>query len=236
MAAPVSAVAVITGASAGIGLAAAARFADEGYRVVNLSRRPCPLEAVTHIRCDLAAAAFADTLAERLTPLLAGAERVALVHNAARLTSDTASATPSEQLRAVLEVNVVAINTLNGLALPHMKPGSCILFVGSTLAEKAVPGSFSYVVSKHAQVGMMRAVCQDLAGSGVHTACVCPGFTDTEMLRAHVPPEAMDSVRAMSAFGRLVEPAEIAETLAWAARSPVVNGSVIHANLGQLER
>lgn len=236
VAGPVSAVAVITGASAGIGLAAAARFHEDDYRVVNLSRRPCPLEAVTHIGCDLAAPQFADGLEERLAPLLAGAERVVLVHNAARLAKDSADATPSAQLRAVLEVNVVAINTLNGLALPHMKPGSCMLFVGSTLAEKAVRGSFSYVVSKHAQVGMMRAVCQDLAGTGVHTACVCPGFTDTEMLRAHVPPEAMDSVQALSAFGRLVEPGEIAAALAWAARSPVVNGSVIHANLGQLER
>ena len=99
-----------------------------------------------------------------------------------------------------------------------------------------MPGSFSYVVSKHAQVGMMRATCQDLAGTGIHTACVCPGFTDTEMLRDHVPVDAMDSVRGMSAFNRLTEPGEIADALLWAASSPVINGSVIHANLGQVER
>ncbi len=233
VAAGVNPLAIVTGASAGIGLATAARFLDAGYRVVNLSRRPCPLDGVTHIPCDLADPAFAA--AESLAPLLAGAERIALVHNASRLQNDTARTTECAALRAVLEVNVVASNALNRLALPHMRPGSCILFVGSTLAEKAVPGSFSYVVSKHAQIGMMRAVCQDLAGAGVHTACICPGFTDTEMLRAHVPPDAMDAVRAMSAFGRLVEPAEIADALFWAAHSPVVNGSVIHANLGQRE-
>ena len=55
------------------------------------------------------------------------------------------------------------------------------------------------------------------------------------MLRAHVPPEAMDAVRGMSAFNRLIEPGEIAETLFWASRNPVVNGAVIHANLGQVE-
>ena len=234
MAATVSRLAIVTGASAGIGLATAARFLDAGHQVVNLSRRPCPLEAVTHIGCDLADPAFA--VAETLSPLLAGAERTALVHNASRLDNDTAATTESAALRAVLEVNVVAGNALNRVALPHMRPGSSILFVGSTLAEKAVPGSFSYVVSKHAQIGMMRALCQDIAGTGVHTACVCPGFTDTEMLRAHVPTDAMDAVRAMSAFGRLIEPAEIADTLFWAAHSPVVNGSVIHANLGQRER
>jgi NAD(P)-dependent dehydrogenase (short-subunit alcohol dehydrogenase family) len=117
-----------------------------------------------------------------------------------------------------------------------MAPGSAIVYVGSTLAEKAVPGSFSYVTSKHAMVGMMRATCQDLAGSGVHTACICPGFTDTEMLRTHVPAEAMDAVRAMSAFGRLIEPVEIAETIHWASAHPVINGALIHANLGQVER
>ena len=231
-----TALALVTGASAGIGLAAARRFLDAGYAVANLSRRPCPLADATHIRCDLADPDFVAAAGEALRPLLAAAERIALVHNAARLANDTAAATPSAALRTVLEVNVVAVNALNQLALPHMRPGSCILYVGSTLAEKAVPGSFSYATSKHAQVGMMRATCQDLAGTGVHTACICPGFTDTEMLREHVPPEAMDAVRGMSAFGRLIDPAEIAETLVWAAGAPVINGSVIHANLGQVER
>ena len=231
-----TALALITGASAGIGLAAARRFVDAGHAVVNLSRRPCPLAAVTNLRCDLADPAFADGVREELVARVTAARRIVLVHNASRLAGDTAETTSSDALRAVLQVNVVAINTLNRLVLPHLKPGSCILFVASTLGEKAVPGSFSYVVSKHAQVGMMRAVCQDLAGRGVHTACVCPGFTDTEMLRSHVPPEAMAAVRGGSAFGRLVEPSEIADVLFWAAASPVVNGSVLHANLGQVER
>ncbi len=226
--------AVVTGASAGIGLATAARFLDAGYAVVNLSRRPCPLAAVTHIRCDLAAD-IAGQLAGALAPRLEGAEQIALIHNASRLLNDTATDTPSEALRAVLDINVVAINTLNRLVIPHMGAGSCVLFVGSTLSEKAVPGSFSYVISKHAQVGMMRACCQDFAGTGIHTACLCPGFTDTEMLREHVPADAMDAVRGMSAFNRLIEPGEIADALLWAANSAVINGSVIHANLGQVE-
>lgn len=227
---------LITGASAGIGLAAAQRFSADGYAVTNISRRPCPLASVNHLPGDLSEANFLDALSERLSEALADADQVTLVHNASRLLNDSAADTPSDQLRAVMEVNLAAPNTLNRFLIPRMPPGSSILYVGSTLAEKAVPNSYSYVVTKHALIGMMRATCQDLAGRGIHTACICPGFTDTEMLRAHVPAEAMDAVRGLSAYGRLIEPLEIADTLLWAAESPVINGAVLHANLGQVER
>lgn len=227
---------VITGASAGIGAATAAAFLDAGYTVVNLSRRPCPVSGVVHITCDLSNPNFLDAVADQVGPMLQEAEQTALVHNASRLSSDTAVTTPSDTLREILELNVVAANTLNQYVIPTMGAGSSVLLVGSTLSEKAVPGSYSYVISKHAVIGMMRALCQDLAGTGVHTACICPGFTDTEMLRAHVPADAMATVAGMSAFDRLIEPAEIAETLLFAAAQPVLNGAVIHANLGQRER
>ncbi|MCY3640265.1 MAG: SDR family NAD(P)-dependent oxidoreductase [Gammaproteobacteria bacterium] len=227
---------IITGASAGIGLATARRFAAAGYAVTNISRRPCPLPSVNHLPGDLSDANFLDALSEPLNEALAGADQVSLIHNASRLLNDSAADTPSDQLRAVMEVNLAAPNTLNRFVIPRMPTGSSILYVGSTLAEKAVPNSYSYVVTKHALIGMMRATCQDLAGRGVHTACVCPGFTDTEMLRAHVPDEAMDAVRGLSAYGRLIEPSEIADTLHWAAETPVSNGAVLHANLGQVER
>ena len=226
---------LITGASAGIGLSTASRFLSDGYTVVNLSRRPCPLEGVQHLRCDLAQQDFLGKIRSALELLLSQADRVSIIHNASRLSNDTATNTPSHAFRDVLEINIVAPNTLNRFAIPYMKHGSCVLFVGSTLSEKAVPGSYTYVTSKHGMIGMMRAVCQDLAGTGIHTACVCPGFTDTEMLREHVPVDAIEAVSGMSAFGRLIEPTEIAETLFWAASNPVINGSVMHANLGQIE-
>jgi NAD(P)-dependent dehydrogenase (short-subunit alcohol dehydrogenase family) len=227
---------LITGASAGIGLHTARAFADAGYQVINLSRRPCPLPSVTHIGCDLAEAGFIDGISDQLTQLLRDAEEVVLIHNAAKLANDSAADTEDQAFRQVLEINLVAPNTLNRFVLPFMQPGSSILYVGSTLSEKAVPGSFSYVTTKHAMVGMMRATCQDLAGKGVHTACICPGFTDTEMLREHIPADVMDQIAGMSAYARLVTPDEIASTLFWAAQSPVINGAVIHANLGQVER
>ncbi len=227
---------IITGASAGIGLHTAQRFLSEGYTVVNLSRRRCPMDAVSQINCDLSSPGFLETISSQLTPMLQEAEQIVLIHNAAKMENDTAVETPSNAFREVLEVNLVAQNSLNYYVIPFMKPGSSVLYVGSTLSEKAVPGSYSYVVTKHASIGMMRATTQDLAGRGIHTARICPGFTDTEMLRAHVPEEAMEAVRGMSAYDRLIDPDEIAECLFWASANPVINGSVMHANLGQIER
>lgn len=227
---------VITGASSGIGLHTARLFLESGFGVVNLSRRRCPLDKVTHINCDLGQPGFIDNAGPLLRPLLERADEVVLIHNASKLANDSSLQTPADALRGILEINVVAPNSLNCFVLPFMRPGSSILYVGSTLGEKAVPGSFTYVTSKHAQIGMMRALTQDLAGRGIHTAAICPGFTDTEMLRQHVPAEAMDSIRHMSAFDRLISPDEIARTLLFAAQSPVLNGAVIHANLGQIER
>ena len=226
---------LITGASTGIGLHTARRFASEGYSVVNLSRRRCPLDSVNHINCDLSSPGFLENIGPQLTPLLQQAEKIILIHNAARMNNDSAVETPSNLFRETLEVNLVAPNSLNYYAIPFMQNESAILYVGSTLAEKAVPGSYSYVVSKHAMIGMMRSTCQDLVGRNIHTACICPGYTDTEMLREHVSDEAIETVQAASAYNRLIDPDEIAECLYWAANQPVINGSVIHANLGQIE-
>ena len=227
---------VITGASSGIGLATAAVFIESGYTVINLSRSACDVDGVTNITCDLADPNFLPDIETTLLAGIAEADTLCLVHNAAHLAHDCVAEISPEELRNVYEINLIAPTVLNRTLLPSMSPGSSILYVGSTLGEKAVPGSFSYVTSKHASIGMMRATCQDLAGSGVHTACINPGFTDTEMLRDHIPADLMAEIAQMSAYGRLIEPSEIARTLLFAAQTPVINGSVMNANLGQIER
>ncbi|TCO75955.1 SDR family oxidoreductase [Chromatocurvus halotolerans] len=230
-------IAIITGASAGIGHAAAELFRDAGYSVYNLSRRPCLLTGVENLRCDLRDRGSVEAAMSVLLPAVEQSDTVALVHNASQMLKDSALDCSDEALAGVLGVNVIGINTLNQRLLPVMPASSSVIYVGSTLSEKAVAGAFSYVVSKHAQLGMMRATCQDLMGKGVHTALVCPGFTDTEMLRTHLGNDE-DTLRAIggsNSFGRLVAPEEIAELIIWAHEHPVINGTVIHANLGQRE-
>jgi NAD(P)-dependent dehydrogenase (short-subunit alcohol dehydrogenase family) len=227
---------VITGASSGIGLAAAAAFIEAGYKVINLSRKSCDLGGVVSIPCDLADPDSWDSITQSLLSAVSGAEALCLVHNAAHLTHDTVQDAQPADLRRTYEINLIAPTILNRILLPSMSEGSSILYIGSTLGEKAVPGSFSYVTSKHASIGMMRATCQDLAGTGIHTACINPGFTDTQMLRDHIPKDVMSDIAGMSTFGRLIDPPEIGKTVLFAAQSPVINGSVINANLGQIER
>ena len=230
-------VAIITGASVGIGQATAQAFMAEGFQVFNLSRRACPVSGVNNISCDLTSNAAIDATCDTLAPAIATSTSVTLVHNASQMRKDSTSDCASDSLRQVMETNVVAVNSLNQRLLPLLPRTSSVLYVGSTLSEKAVPGSFSYVVSKHAQLGMMRATCQDLMGSGIHTALICPGFTDTEMLRTHLgnDPAVVQAIAGMNSFNRLIEPQEIAELIRWSHHNPVINGALLHANLGQRE-
>ena len=162
---------------------------------------------------------------------------ISLVHNAGRMVNDSARDADTKILAGMLRLNVIAPHILNRCLITKMRPGSSIIYVGSTLSEKAVANTFSYVTSKHAMVGMMRATCQDLTGTGIHTTCICPGFTNTEMLRAHAGDnqEILNNIAGLSSFGRLIEPGEIADAIFFAAKNPVINGAVIHANLGQIE-
>ena len=227
---------VITGASKGIGLATAVAFCDAGYRTINLSRSSPPDTRIESHAMDLTSPDAEAALTELMDRLVAPGP-ITLVHNAARMVNDTARDADVADFEAVLRLNVIAPHIINRNLIGKMSPGSSIIYVGSTLAEKAVANSFSYVTSKHALVGMMRATCQDLAGSGIHTACVCPGFTDTEMLRTHVgdSEQVLKVIAGLSTFGRLIEPGEIADTIQFVAENPVMNGAVIHANLGQVE-
>ncbi|MFT4822878.1 MAG: 3-oxoacyl-[acyl-carrier protein] reductase [Halioglobus sp.] len=229
--------AIITGASVGIGSAAARTFLDDGFTVYNLSRRPCDVAGVNNLACDLATPASIDECCEALKTAIAKSDSVALVHNACQMRKDSALDSDSDSLREVLETNVVAINSINQYLLGLLPRSSSVLYIGSTLSEKAVAGSFSYVISKHAVLGMMRASCQDLMDTGIHTALICPGFTNTEMLRTHLgnDQEVMKAIGAMNSFGRLVEPEEIANLIHWSHCNPVINGAVLHANLGQKE-
>ncbi|MFN7096829.1 MAG: SDR family NAD(P)-dependent oxidoreductase [Gammaproteobacteria bacterium] len=230
---------IITGGSRGIGLATIKQFAKNNWRIINLSRKPCDITGVTNIEIDLQHVTRSlEHLKQLLAAELGDSSMICLVHNAGMYISDTVAEQSAETARALLEINVVAPIILNQIVIPLMAAGSSIIYLGSTLSEKAVPHSASYVVSKHAVAGLMRATCQDLAGRNIHTCCVCPGVTETEMLkeRCDHAPGLMDTLVKMSAYHRLVKPEELADLIWFCAHHPIINGSILHGNLGQIER
>ena len=228
---------VVTGASKGIGLASARLFQSNGYSVINLSRSSCELENVTNINLDMSNEAWLKPNANQILNAVGEPDQLVLLHNAAMMTKDTVSSLDGDVLRQVLQLNVVAAAELNTLLTPKMKPGSSILYISSTLGRKAVANTHAYVISKHAVIGQMRASCQDLAGSMIHTAAVCPGFTETEMLKEHLGanPDIYEQITAGIAHRRLAQPQEIADALLFCAHNPVINGAILDANLGQIE-
>lgn len=232
-----AAIALISGASRGIGLATAKLFVAQGFAVYNLSRSPANVIGVNNIAIDLSDAACIDTLAKALNPILSQASRICMVHNAAILEKDSAAAIESQAFARVMQLNVIAPALLNQWLLPFMGPTSAIVYIGSTLSSKGVPNTCSYVTSKHALLGLMRASVQDLVGSGVLSFMVKPGFTNTEMLREHVggDPEILADIAKGMAMQRLAEPEEIARIIVFGVDNPVLNGAEIDANLGQIE-
>lgn len=227
---------IVTGASSGIGLAIAERFASLGHRVISIARRRCPVDIVHSLHMDLSSPSAVPSLMVELDKLLPGKpSTVHLIHNAAALPHDSAVDLDAAVLERTLRLNVVTPAQLNAALLPRMAKGSSIIFVGSTLSEKGVPQRLSYVTGKHAMLGLMRATVQDLWGRGVNCLCVAPGFVDTGMLRPVLDADPMfkREVVDMVSYGRLIEPEEIAEIVEFATRAPALNGANINANLGQ---
>ncbi|MCD6046361.1 MAG: putative dehydrogenase like protein [Gammaproteobacteria bacterium] len=228
---------IITGASRGIGAAIAEYFLNQQWQVINLSRSTSPNAQVQSIEVDFSDLTLLEEKLSALKEQLQQADKICLVHNAARLTSDTIQDIPTSSFEETLTVNLLAPNLLNQKIIPHMKKGSSIVYIGSTVSEMAVPNIASYVISKHALVGMMRATCQDLHAKEIHTACICPGFTDTEMLRQYIGDDRAKraTLEKRNIGQRLIHPTEIASVAWFCANNPVINGTVIHANLGQTQ-
>lgn len=224
---------IITGASCGIGLATAERFVKEGWKVYNLSRTPCPLPDVVHYPCDLSDIKQTQQVLDKLD--LKPFTKISIVHNAAITRNDTYETATETDFLDVFKINVAAPQFINQCLMPRLPKGSSIIFVGSTLSEVGAPNSLSYTTSKHALAGLMKATAQDLARKETHTCLVCPGFTDTQMLKDVVGPDEKKwtEIKSSVLFGRLIAPEEIASLIFFCSNNPVINGSVLHANLGQ---
>lgn len=229
---------IITGGSKGIGKATIAKFIADGWSIINLSRMPCEIDNVKNIKINFMQHDWQDLCLSELKQACQSVNKVALVHNAASCTLDTIQTVEQKALTNELHLNTVIPAILTQALLPVMPQGSAVIYIGSTLSEKAVPGCLSYITSKHALAGLMKATCQDLADTSIHTCCICPGVTDTEMLRVRCQHDEniLNSLRTINASNRLIEPKEIADVIYFCANHSVINGSVIHAHLGQIER
>lgn len=228
---------VITGGSRGIGEAVIKTFQTDNWQIINISRTPCNLANVHNISIDLLKSGWQQKHGEAIIKHCQHADQICIVHNASVFYKDSIDTLDPQALRDVLEFSLVAPITLNQLILPFMKKGSSIIYIGSTLSEMAISGRASYVIAKHGLIGLMRSTCQDLAGRGISTCCICPGFVNTEMLTSQVSAEILQMlVKQKVSAGRLIEPHEIAAFVQFCANHPIVNGSVLHANLGQMNQ
>ena len=226
---------VMTGGSRGIGEKTISRFLQQGWKAVNLSRSPCALSDVVNINVDLSSATQIEQHADKLRHVLNNATQICLVHNAAYYKRDRVDAMSLDDFQHTLAVNLLASVALNQIIIPLMKPKSSIIYIGSTLAEKAVPHAASYIISKHAIVGLMRVTCQDLKDRQIRSCCICPGLVDTKMLNETMDTETINYLVENKVIGkRLIDPAEIADVIHFCASNATINGVTIHANLGQL--
>lgn len=227
---------IITGANKGIGKSIAHFFSLNHWKVINISRNASDKRYLNY-KIDLSISGWERNLKNDIEKFIYNSDMICLVHNAACYEKDTVYSIDVEKFRNSIAINVIAPAILNRMILPYMKKCSSIIYIGSTLSCKAVKGAFSYITAKHGVVGMMRATCQDLDDTGIHTTCICPGFTDTDMLRQHIgeDQDKLNQIRSISSAKRLIDPHEIATLVFYCANNPVINGSVIHANLGQIE-
>jgi len=227
---------IVTGASKGIGKETAELFSKNYFKVFNISRSENSNPKIHNILVDLVNTDD-KTIQQTVLSHLPKQGRIILVHNASVCYNDTVESFNLPDWQTTLRLNITIPALLSQWILPHMSPQSAIIFVGSTLSEKAVGNTFSYTVSKHAIAGLMRSLCQDLAGRSIHTCCVCPGITDTEMLRGRVGNNTnlLAKLAQVQSNGRLLNPDEIAEAIFMAATHSIFNGAILHANGGQIE-
>src|SRR5687767_12252944 len=124
-------VAIISGASRGIGRATAKRFLEAGWQVINLSRSRCDIAGVENIAVNFLANNFLKTCGDELNKHLKDKQTIALVHNAFYFVKDSSQNVEADSFAKVFQTAISAPSQLNRLLLQKMKPSSCIIYIGS---------------------------------------------------------------------------------------------------------
>jgi NAD(P)-dependent dehydrogenase (short-subunit alcohol dehydrogenase family) len=224
---------VVTGGTRGIGAAIAARFAAAGDDVV----------AVGHAECDVTDEAAVAALFERVGPV------DVLVNNAGVAGSAPLKRTTLADWRTQLDVNATGAFLCTRAALRGMleRDSGRIVTVASTAGLHGGKYTSAYTASKHAAVGLTRAVAAEVAGTGVTANAVCPAFVRTDMTTESVrriahttgrsEQEAEAALAAASPLGRLLEPEEVAFAVAFLAapEAGAINGQTLILDGGGIQ-
>jgi NAD(P)-dependent dehydrogenase (short-subunit alcohol dehydrogenase family) len=221
--------ALITGGSAGIGLATAHSLGAGGFRVLICGRSRHRLagaraeleEAGVEVRaweCDVTRAAQVEVLVGRLAEQ---DEKIdVLVNNAGDLEAFPVDRPDDAAWHRVLDANLTGPYYVTSRCVPHLRDGGRVIFISSVLGRMGVPGSSAYCAAKHGVIGFAKAVALELAPRGITVNTVCPGWTETQLARTVMERVASqmgisyEELRRQALgrvpTGRMVEPAEVA--------------------------
>ena len=224
---------VVTGGGGGIGRALAGHFQTLGDEVLAPGRR----------ECDVTDEASVSAFFDRAGPV------DVLVNNAGMAESAPLHRTTLASWRAQLDVNATGAFLCTRAVVAGMRErgSGAVVTVASVAGRAGAPYTAAYTAAKHAAVGLMRAAAAELAGSGVTANAVCPAFVDTPMTDRSVANitertgraegEARDALASSSPLGRLLDPGEVAATVAWLAspEAAAVNGQALVLDGGGIQ-
>jgi NAD(P)-dependent dehydrogenase (short-subunit alcohol dehydrogenase family) len=208
---------LITGASRGIGLAAARHFAAAGHRVVGVARSAAPegFPGRFH-RVDRAA----RDLDRHLAAIVAETPVDILINNAGAGRMARLGEVKLDDLDAIIRLNLTATLVATQACLPHMRAQGWGRVVNvSSRAALGKDGRGVYGATKAGMMGFTRTWALELAAEGVTVNCVAPGPIDTEMFRAHNAPDspATRAIVASLPVKRMGRPEEVVAALAFFA-------------------
>lgn len=234
---------LITGASRGIGRAAAQAFAQQGYCVaVNYCThadaaaslveelRRAGQDAIA-IQADVSDRTQVEAMFEEINCRWGSVD--VLVNNAGIAQFGLFTDVLPQQWEAMLAVNVHGMFHCCQCALPGMirrKTGS-IVNVSSMWGVTGASCEVGYSAAKAAVIGFTRALAKEVGPSGIRVNCVAPGVVDTDM-NAALTPEEVAQLAQDTPLGRIGTPAEIAECILFLAEATFVTGQVLGANGG----
>ena len=215
--------AVVTGASRGIGAAIAQRFAAEGARVVNASLiepvydEPAVISTIGDVSSPDGAKRLVDEAIERLGKL------DILVNNAGIELEATIEHTSPDDWDRVMAVNARGPFLCSKFALPHLRrTRGVIVNTASVDALWGEPELAAYCASKGAVLALTRCLALDHAGDGIRAVAICPGYVRTDLLEQFYdnqpdPEAARASLKQKHPLGRICEPTEVASLATWLA-------------------